>query len=102
MKIGSILENKEVEKRISITPEIAKKYITLGVEVLLSKNYANHLGIEDDEYKNIGASILDDEKEIIDKADVVVQLGLLEDDKSSILKEKNANKCCCFSKQAGS
>ena len=87
MKIGSILENQKLEKRISITPEIAKKYITLGVEVLLSKNYANHLGIEDDEYKNIGASILDDEKEIIDKVDVVVQLGLLEDDKSSILKE---------------
>ena len=29
MKIGSILENKNFEKRIAITPEIAKKYISL-------------------------------------------------------------------------
>ena len=28
MIIGSISENKEIEKRISITPDIAKKYIS--------------------------------------------------------------------------
>ena len=33
MKIGSISEDKNLEKRISITPEIAKKYISLGFEV---------------------------------------------------------------------
>ena len=27
MKIGSVTENKDTEKRISITPEISKKYI---------------------------------------------------------------------------
>ena len=43
MKIASILENRTIEKRIAITPEIAKKYISLGLEVLLSENYANHL-----------------------------------------------------------
>ena len=30
MIIGSISENKSLEKRISITPEISKKYITNG------------------------------------------------------------------------
>ena len=29
MRIGSVLENQENEKRISITPEIIKKYIYL-------------------------------------------------------------------------
>ena len=33
MKIGSILENQKIEKRISITPEIAKKYISIGKKV---------------------------------------------------------------------
>ena len=33
MKIGSILENQKTEKRISITPEIAKKYTSLGFEI---------------------------------------------------------------------
>ena len=34
MKIGSVNENKDLEKRVSITPEIAKKYINLGFEVV--------------------------------------------------------------------
>ena len=46
MKIASILENQKIEKRIAITPEIAKKYISLGFEVSLSENYGSHLGIQ--------------------------------------------------------
>ena len=34
MRIVSILENQKIEKRIAITPEIAKKYIALGFEVI--------------------------------------------------------------------
>ena len=47
MKIGSVSENKNIEKRISITPEIAKKYINLGFEIQLTENYGKHLGFED-------------------------------------------------------
>jgi len=87
MKIASISENQKIEKRVAITPEIAKKYISVGLEVYLSDNYASHLGIKDEEYKELGVSILKDEKEIINNADVIVQLGLLSDEKSSLLKE---------------
>src|SRR6056300_2053664 len=87
MKIASILENQKIEKRIAITPEIEKKYISLGLEVCLSENYGSHLGIKDEEYKELGVSILKDEKEIITSADIIVQLGLLSDDKNSIIKE---------------
>jgi len=88
MRIASILENQKVEKRIAITPEIAKKYISLGFEVLLSENYGSHIGINDDEYKDLGVLIFNDEKEILSKADIIVQLGLFNDDKNSLLKEK--------------
>jgi len=87
MIISSIIENQKVEKRIAITPEIAKKYISLGIDVTLSENYATHLGVKDEEYKELGVSILKDENEIISNSDVVVQLGLLDDKKSSLLKE---------------
>ncbi len=87
MKIGSTLENQKIEKRIAITPEIAKKYISLGFDVQLSKNYGTHLGITDDEYKKIGVKFLSDDKEIINLSNIIVQLGLLSDDKSSSLKE---------------
>ena len=87
MRIVSILENKKVEKRVAITPEIAKKYIELGLEVLLSENYAEHLGINDNEYKEIGVKISKDEKEIINSADIILQLGLPDDDKCSLIKD---------------
>ena len=87
MKIASVLENQKIEKRIAITPEIAKKYISLGFQVSLSENYGSHLGIKDEDYKDLGASTLKDEKEIIINADIIVQLGLLSDDKNSLLKE---------------
>ena len=87
MRIASVLENQEIEKRIAITPDIAKKYAALGFEVVLSKNYGSHLGIQDKEYTETGVIISEDEKEIISSADVVVQLNLPTDDKSSFIKE---------------
>ena len=87
MKIGSVLENQNLEKRIAITPDILKKYISLGFEISLSKNYGIHLGFKDEEYKDIGVKIFNDEKEILKTANVIVQLGLLSDDKNELLEE---------------
>ena len=87
MKIASILENQNIEKRISVTPDIAKKYISLGFEILLSDKYGNHLGIKDEEYLNIGVKFSSDEKEILNNSDIIIQLGLLSDEKTSFLRE---------------
>ena len=87
MRIGSILENQDIEKRISITPEIVRKYISLGFEVCLSENYGTHLGIKDDHYKDEGVIIEKVETEVINSSDIVVQVGMLSDDKISKIKE---------------
>jgi len=87
MRIVSVSENLKNEKRISITPEIAKKYLGLGMEVLLSENYGDHLGIKDKEYIQLGVKISKDEKEIISSADIIVQLNILSDEKSTLMKE---------------
>ena len=87
MRIVSVSEDLQIEKRISITPEIGKKYIALGFEVFLSENYGEHLGFTDTEYKELGIKILKDAKEIISGADVIVQLGLPSDDIISLIKE---------------
>ena len=87
MRIASISENHKIEIRIAITPDIAKKYITLGLEVSLPENYGEHLGFKDNEYKEQGVKILKDEKEIINSADIIVQLGLLPEDKISLVKK---------------
>ncbi len=85
MKIGSVKENLEIEKRITITPEIVKKYKSLGLEIFLSENYGSHLGFEDKEYKDLGVKICKDDKEILSNSDLIIQMGLLPDEKSSLL-----------------
>jgi len=87
MKIVSISENLDVEKRIAITPEISKKYISLGLEVFLSENYGDHLGIKDKEYLEHGVKIFKNDKEAINNADIIVQLGLLNETNSSLVRE---------------
>ena len=87
MRIVSLRENKNLEKRISITPEIAKKYISLGLEVALPENYGEHLGFTDPDYKNLGVTISNNEKEIVSNANIIVQLGLPSDEKLSYLQE---------------
>ena len=86
MIIASVSEDKDLEKRISITPEISKKYINLGFEVHLIQNYGAHLGFNDTEYEELGVKIVSNENQILEKADVIIQLGLLNENKTSILK----------------
>ena len=79
MKIGSINEDLNLEKRISITPSIAKKITELGLKIFINENYAEHLGISDREYKNIGVNILKDKKEVtqISELSLLINLGYL-------------------------
>ena len=86
MRIGSIHENKKFEKRVSITPDIAKKYISLDIQVSIIENYGLHLGYDDNQYKELGVNIIKDENELISKSDIIVQLDLLSDEKISLLK----------------
>jgi len=87
MRISSLAENIKLEKRISVTPEIAKKYISLGFNLNLPKNYGAHLGFSDEEYLNLGINLLDNEEEIIKNAEIIVQLGLPDDNKLSLFGE---------------
>ena len=87
MNICSISEYSKTEKRISITPDIAKKYIDLGLNLILPENYGSHLGFNDNEFIDAGVDIISDENEIINKSDIIIQLGLLSEDKLSLIKE---------------
>ena len=90
MRIVSVLEDKNFEKRIAITPEIAKKYISIGIDVSLPEGYGNHLGFMDEEYKKMGVELVKDEKNLFDKADIFVQLALPSDDKLLNLKQNQS------------
>ncbi|WP_440647343.1 Re/Si-specific NAD(P)(+) transhydrogenase subunit alpha [Candidatus Pelagibacter sp. HIMB1521] len=88
MNLASISENHNIEKRVAITPEIAKKYISLGFNLTLKNSYGNHLGFNDEDYKNLGVNFSDNEHEIIKNSEIVIQLGLPDDEKLSLFREK--------------
>jgi len=88
MIIGSISENKEIEKRISITPALAKKYISNGFEILIEKDFGAHLGIVDDIFLKTGCKIKNKE-DILKQSDILLQLNLPEDSSLENLKENN-------------
>ena len=116
MILGSISENLNVEKRVSLTPEILKKYKSLGIDVCINKGYANHLGFTEKDYKKEGVEILENEKDVILKSDILIQLQMPNDEKlkhfqknqtligvlnpflnESKIKDLNNRKVNCFS-----
>ena len=88
MIIGTVSENKELEKRISITPEIAKKYISNGFEVMIEKDLASHLGISDKDFIEEGCKI-DSRENVLNKSNIILQLNLPDEKSTNLLKEDN-------------
>ena len=88
MIVGSIKENISLEKRISLTPETAKNLITLGLSINLEKNYAVHLGIEDNEYGNQGVKFFNNSSEVINNSDLILKVNCPDDEDIKNLKEK--------------
>ena len=86
MIVGSISENKDLEKRISITPDIAKKYISNGFQILLEAGYGTHLGISDDEFLNEGCKI-EKKENILNQSEIVLQLDLPEEKNLEFFQE---------------
>ena len=87
--VGSVKEDLNIEKRISITPETAKKFIQLGISVNLEKSYAEHLGINDVEYKNNGANINIKKKEVFEKSDIILTVNLPSLEEADLIRDKS-------------
>ena len=88
MIVGSTKENLTLEKRVSLTPETAKNIISLGLKVCVEKDYANHLGIQDTEYKNAGVEIKNTAKEVLVSCDLLIKVNCPSENEISNLKEK--------------
>ena len=86
MIIGSVSENINFEKRVAITPDIIKKYKSLGFEIYLTKDYASHIGIKDEEYEAEGANIKSID-EVLSSANAILQMNILNDESLNKLKK---------------
>jgi len=88
MIIGAVSENKSSEKRISITPEIAKKYLDNGFSVIIENDLASHLGISDEDFRKAGCQV-DNRENVLKKSNIVLQVNLPDDDSLNLVKEND-------------
>ena len=90
MIVGSIKENTTLEKRVSVTPESAKNIIGLGLKVCVEKGYALHLGINDNEYKDVGVELKDPpSKEVLNSSNLITKVNCPSENEIEILKENS-------------
>ena len=87
MIVGSLNEDRKIESRVAITPDNVKKFLGLGFKVLIEKNYAGHLGIDDSEYLSSGAEISEDKKKILTNSNFILQFNLPSEENLNSLKE---------------
>ena len=89
MIISALKERNESEKRVAITPDVAKKLINEGHEVLIEQNAGLNSFFFDDMYKESGAKIVSQD-EIIKRSDILLSVDIPEE---SILSELKPGAC---------
>lgn len=71
MRIVTLKENPK-ETRVAITPQSAKNFLTLGLEVVVEHHAGLAAGFTDQEYQQAGAQVSHDANELLNKANVLV------------------------------
>ena len=87
MIVGSTKEDLTFEKRVALTPETAKSIIALGLQVYIEKDYASHLGIQDNEYTKVGVEIKASSNEVLNLSKAIIKVNCPSESEISILKE---------------
>jgi NAD(P) transhydrogenase subunit alpha len=75
MKIIAPKESAEFECRVAITPEVSKKLIDLGHEVVVEKGCGVAAGMPDALYEAMGAKIAKDASSLYDSANIVARVN---------------------------
>ena len=74
MKIGVPKEIKPQEHRIGLTPDSVKVLASNGHEVLVENNGGFEAGFYNDQYKNVGAKIIDKAEDVFNDSDIIVKV----------------------------
>ena len=88
MIVGSTKEDLTLEKRVSLTPDSAKSIIGLGIKISIEKDYAAHIGIQDNEYKKVGVEIKNSSMDVLNTCDLLAKVNCPSDQEIISLKDK--------------
>lgn len=88
MIVGVCKETQENEKRVALTPEGAKKLISLGLDVIIEKGAGVASSYTDDEYTEAGASIESNRDSILKKSDLFLAVQAPDEETVKKLKKE--------------
>ena len=88
MKIGVPKEIKPQENRIGLTPESVKSLVSNGHEVLVENNGGFEAGFDNDQYKSVGAKIIDKAEDIFNDAEIIVKVKEPLSNEVKMIREK--------------
>ena len=74
MLIGVPKEIKNHEYRVGLTPESAREYVASGHSVIVETNAGLGISKTDEDYRSIGAEIVDTAQEVFARAEMVVKV----------------------------
>ncbi|MDP2088094.1 MAG: Re/Si-specific NAD(P)(+) transhydrogenase subunit alpha [Flavobacteriaceae bacterium] len=86
MKIGILKEHREGERRVSVSPTIAKAFIAKGFECLVEEGAGFTSSYNDADYESVGAKVLN-QKEVFNQSNLLVKMNPFSDDEIAMLKE---------------
>nr|WP_315487622.1 alanine dehydrogenase [uncultured Undibacterium sp.] len=74
MIIGVPKEIKNHEYRVGMTPSSVRELTSRGHQVLVQKNAGTEIGLGDEQYKAVGAELVETAKEIFERAEMIVKV----------------------------
>ncbi len=74
MLIGVPKETKVDEYRVGLTPASVRELVSNGHDVLVEQNAGDVIGLHDEDYRRVGASICDTAEEIFAQAELIVKV----------------------------
>lgn len=75
MKLGILKESKSREARVALTPSIVKQLIKKGFSVAIESEAGVRSNFSDDLYKESGATIHNDPKELLQASEVILKVN---------------------------
>jgi NAD(P) transhydrogenase subunit alpha len=91
MKIGIPTEVRPGERRVALVPESVKRLAHKGAEFVVQTGAGSSAGFLDDEYKALGARIVDSRQALLAETDTLVQVNVPEADSIKGLKKGSAS-----------
>lgn len=88
MLIGVIKETTAGESRVAATPETAKKFVSLGYQVVIETGAGIAASYPDDQYLAAGATIADSAQAALANADIVLKVAAPTAEEASLMKSQ--------------